>query len=341
MFIILRFIFRLFEEILTFIQMKTIEKEFIGIIKDRVPTDKNIVSFIADIVPLGKEAIYRRLRGDCPFTFDEVTTICSKLNISLDILMGINKQKNYVFSLGATLCEDPYSEHVEMMSAMFSKMNTLVDDPGVWLYRAHKSMPEEFLYKYEHLFKLYVYIVYYQIYTADRKKMWSFAELNVPPKVFDIQKQTVANIHKFKSIIILSKRIFIEFIEIIKYFEIMELLDHDDISKIRKELHSMINDIEKCAEKGTSFDDKQMDIYICNIYFDCSYLLVRSDKFHLAAIGVYCLNYLSCGDPNINEIHYRWLKSLIRFSTLISVSDELKRKKFFEDQRIVIDRELT
>lgn len=321
--------------------MKTIEKDFIRILKEKVPDDKNIVNFIADIVPLGKEAIYRRLRGDCPFTFDEVTTICSELNISLDILMGINKLKNYVFTLGATLSEDPYNEHVEMMSSIFSKMKYFINESGSCLYRAHKSMPEEFLYKYENLFKIYVYIIYYQIYTVDRKKIKSFSELNIPSKMFGIQRNAAAHVHKFKSTIILERRIFSDFIEIAKYFQMMELLNHEDIIKIKRELHQMINDIEKCAERGISFENKQMDIYVCNISFDCSYTWVHSDKADLAAIGVYCLNYLSCEDPNINEIQYRWLKSLIRFSTLISVSDELKRKKFFDDQRIMIEEELT
>ena len=46
-----------------------------GLIKamrEHLPEETNLANYIMDIISIGKEAVYRRLRGEVPFTFYEV-----------------------------------------------------------------------------------------------------------------------------------------------------------------------------------------------------------------------------------------------------------------------------
>lgn len=47
-----------------------IVKELINEMKERIPPGHNLANYLTDTLYMGKEAVYRRLRGEVAFTFD-------------------------------------------------------------------------------------------------------------------------------------------------------------------------------------------------------------------------------------------------------------------------------
>lgn len=68
-------------------------------IKEKTSADVNLANLLTDILFLGKEAIYRRLRGDVPFTLAEAATICKRIGLSLDQIIGASFNNSAVFDL--------------------------------------------------------------------------------------------------------------------------------------------------------------------------------------------------------------------------------------------------
>lgn len=56
----------------------------VNAVKEKLPSKENLANTLMDILYIGKEAIYRRLRGEVPFTLAEAAVISRKLGISLD-----------------------------------------------------------------------------------------------------------------------------------------------------------------------------------------------------------------------------------------------------------------
>ena len=56
-----------------------IVNELIIAMKERIPKGQNLANSLADILYMGKEAVYRRLRGEVAFTIDEVALLSKKL----------------------------------------------------------------------------------------------------------------------------------------------------------------------------------------------------------------------------------------------------------------------
>lgn len=52
-----------------------IVKELINEMKERIPPGHNLANYLTDTLYMGKEAVYRRLRGEVAFTFDEIAVI--------------------------------------------------------------------------------------------------------------------------------------------------------------------------------------------------------------------------------------------------------------------------
>ncbi len=63
--------------------------------KEKFPPKGQLADMLMDTLYIGKEAIYRRLRGEVPFTFQEAAIISKELGISLDRIAGVSfKQCN-------------------------------------------------------------------------------------------------------------------------------------------------------------------------------------------------------------------------------------------------------
>lgn len=76
--------------------------------KEKVPAGANLANTLMDILYIGKEAIYRRLRGEVPFTLAEAAVISRKLGISLDKMIGVSFSNNAVFDLNVVCTEQIY-----------------------------------------------------------------------------------------------------------------------------------------------------------------------------------------------------------------------------------------
>lgn len=50
-------------------------------VKEKLPLKENLANLLIDTLYIGKEAIYRRLRGEVPFTLEEAALISRKLGV--------------------------------------------------------------------------------------------------------------------------------------------------------------------------------------------------------------------------------------------------------------------
>jgi len=315
--------------------MDLMNTELINILKKRTSARENTVDLLMDIIPIGKEAAYRRLRGEIPFSLEEAVTICKRLNISLDVLAGTKQDDMYAFHSNAVFSDKPLEEYNKMMSQVIQAVEYIKGYPETVSYRANRTLPQEFLLKYESLSRIYLRILFYQLHLQLTPK--SLLDIEIPPSVYAEQKKLFSVMQDVDSIIILDKHVFQDYIEIVRYFQGLGMVREEDISQIKREMFSLLNDMERCAATGMTLHKKKLDMYISHISFDCTYTYVEGPEFQSCSVGVYCIDHVSCDNSKICAKHKSWIKSLIRFSTLISVSGELQRNNYFSKQRELIN----
>ena len=66
-------------------------ESFLAELRKKIPQGAKLTNTLVDMLYIEREAVYRRLRGEVPFTFMEVMTIAKELGISLDNLTEQNK----------------------------------------------------------------------------------------------------------------------------------------------------------------------------------------------------------------------------------------------------------
>ncbi|MDR0823743.1 MAG: hypothetical protein LBN74_01520 [Prevotella sp.] len=317
--------------------MSHINSQLIKALKVRTPEDDTTVNMLMDILPIRKEAAYRRLRGEIEFTLEEVEIICKTFNLSLDFLQGNHKDGLLAFHLRSVFDKNPLKEYFRMMKDIVVNINNMLDlDPDTFAYRAYRAMPSDFFLKYDSISKVYIYILFYQLYPDEMPKVL-LHDMYIPNNVFEINRKVSDVLQRVNATIILDKHIFEDFTSIVKYLQYMGMISETDILEIKNDLYLMINEMEQCASTGYTIQGKSVDLYISNVSFDCSYAYMEGAGKKSCAISLYCIDYLSCLNPEIAENQKTWIKSLIRFATQISVSGELQRNQYFAEQRRYVD----
>lgn len=315
--------------------MSHINDKLIDALKNNHVGKGTAVNILMDILPMGKEAAYRRLRGEIPFTLDEAAVICKEFNLSFDWLVNRNEEELYDYQLQALFQKDPLDEFYRMLSGIAKGMEEISSDLNCFSYRAYRALPAEFFGRYNSVSRVYLYILFYQLQPSEMPP--KIADMHFPRKVFDIQVQASNALLNIDSTIILDKHIVKDFIGIVRYFANMCLLEKKEVAQIKTDLFSLIDELENCASTGESPFGKKMDIYISDISFDATYSYIEGAGFKSCSISAFCLDYLSSSNPDVVESQRLWIKSLVRFSTQISVSGEFQRNQYFTRQREIIE----
>ena len=85
-------------------------------LKEKIPPKTNLANLLMDTLYIGREAIYRRLRGEVPFTLEEAALISRKLGVSLDKIVGVSFGANAVFDLNVVDHDDPFNAYFTILS---------------------------------------------------------------------------------------------------------------------------------------------------------------------------------------------------------------------------------
>ncbi|MFV0329838.1 MAG: hypothetical protein ACK5M3_07390 [Dysgonomonas sp.] len=312
-----------------------INSEFIETIKSRLAMG-SVIDTLSSILPLSKEAIYRRLRGEVLFSYSEAVMIAQNLQISLDEV-GLGATDYALYSTNTptfALSEDSYTE---ILNHWIGHIARFQNKESAHFYVATGGLPVSLLTSYPNLLKLSYYMSLYEkgnIYD----KYGKFSETKISQNLLDTLSNATALLQNINSTYIISTNPFTYYLKQIQYLYELELLDEDDIKQIKQELYSLANDFRLIAASGKYRTGYHVDYYLSEIRVDASFGLFEDGLYNIAFIKMLGMNYRLSRNMEVIKTHRRSFDNMKHFATLISKSGSSKRKLFFEEQKIIIDK---
>ena len=94
-------------------------------VKTKLPQKDNLANTLMDILYIGKEATYRRLRGEVPFTLAEAAILSRKLGISLDTIIGTSFRENAVFDMNIVDYQNPFETYFTILDRYVKLFHTI------------------------------------------------------------------------------------------------------------------------------------------------------------------------------------------------------------------------
>ncbi len=309
----------------------------INLMKEKIPDGVNLATLLMDTLYIGKEAVYRRLRGEVPFTLAEAAVISQKLGVSLDKLTGENFSGNAMFKLNIINYEDPIETYYTIIDNYVSIFKEYAKEPDTEFATASNIVPQTLYLKYEMLSKFRLFKWMYQ-HDKINSSIKCFEDIPLSNKLLDRQKEFVIESQKFNtSYHIWDSMIFLHLVNDIKYFTMIKLISEENIKKIKEELLVFLDELEEIAARGKYASGKDVHIFISNINFEATYSYAATRYSHISLIRVYAINSITSFDTAMFESLKEWIQSLRKFATLISQSGEIQRRQFFQEQRDIVN----
>ena len=238
--------------------------ELIKAMNEKLPNGTNLANTLIDMLYLGKEAVYRRLRGEVPFTLAEAAAISQKMGVSLDKLAGTNADSNAIFDLNIIRQTDPLETYYSIVDNYVKIFRDLNRDPSSELCTSSNMIPQTFYLKYELLSKFRMFKWIYQFEKIDIEK--HFEDIEIVDKLLEKQREFVRESQEFgHTEYIWDDKLFIYLINDIKYFASVHLISHEYVQKLKKELLQLLDELEEIATRGAFKTGQEVCIFISNI----------------------------------------------------------------------------
>ena len=90
---------------------------------------------------MGKEAVYRRLRGEVSFTIDEVALLSQKLGISIDQIVGSHVSNKVTFDLNLLHASSALESYYEIINRYLQIFDYVKTDNTTEVFTASNSLP--------------------------------------------------------------------------------------------------------------------------------------------------------------------------------------------------------
>ena len=304
-------------------------------IREKIPHEENLANVLGNLLCIGKEAIYRRLRGDVPFTLLETALISKEMNISIDAIFESVSPKSRPFQLKLTECINPLETDLNMMNNFVDVFRSIDPDTHSESASSANILPQALYLNYKFLTRFYLFK--WKAQHDGLNTVQSLHEIVVQDQLVKIQKDFVQETQRVKdTCYIWDNMIFLYLINDIKYFSSVNLISDDDVQELKEELYHFLDYTERLSARGKFDNGNKISFYISNINFDTTYSYVQTRKYKLTLIKAFTLNSVASLDDKTFDSVKNWITSLKRFSTLISESGDLQRIHFFRKQRELV-----
>ncbi len=322
--------------------MNSLNEQFVSIIKEQIPNNKQLISTLMGALPLGKESIYRRLRSEIPFSFEEVIKVSIKLGISLDNVIIHNRLTNK--SKWAVLNLDNIFSASDFFNLYYSRMEdflhilcNMIKSPNAKIRYAVSNIPVFLLipYKKLNLFNFYKWSYLKQGIGPE----YLFSKVIKPSNAFEIEKKVLEKYRQVQqTLFIIDKNIFLSIISDIIYFYERQLITDSERKELKEELFELVSYLESIATLGSYKEGGEVTIYLSNTTIDTNYHHFEYGNQSICGFEFFFIDFISIDNKRLCLTQKEWIKSLKRYSVLISQSNEDKRFDFFREQRKMIDK---
>lgn len=313
-----------------------LNQTLIRAIKTRLLEGVSVVGFIMKTLSIGKEAAYRRLRGDVPFSFYEVTLITKELGLSLDQIAGQSVSNEAIFTLNSHKAEDPFEYLYDIFHNLRDIYFFMKDDPESVMHSVFNTLPVMSHTNYPFLtkFRLYRWLhIMYGITPSD-----DMENIAIPEKLTDtLTEISVLQSQLPMSYVLWDPNVIQSLVLDIQYYINTGVLSPERIRRMKEELQYILEQGEQIVFRGEYENGNKVNLYISTIYFESSYIYLEKKDFELSIFNLYTIDYIHSQHPVICKEQKKWIESLKKYSTLITHCGERQRLDFFKRQRQIVE----
>lgn len=299
-------------------------------LKNNILGHSSLIDIISDLLNISADGVYRRMRGDKLLDLDELIKICLHFNISLDGIIGIEKQSlqfNYVPLDLSNL--ETYKLYMKRLLANFLDLSK-ASEKEVFFTAVDIPMFHFLPYLELTLFKVFSWS---NSTEAFQGKFGEFCNLIKDDELINIYKKLTAVYNSIPSVEIFTEGTFDAILRSIDYyFESGYFSSPDEALLLCNQLLEMVTNINKWSIRG--YKDElstrvPYKLYLSDIELENNFVILRRGKTISCIIKLYTISSMSTTDTDFCNESMKWINNTMNKSILISGGSQKESFKFF------------
>ncbi len=317
-----------------------LQQQLFSYLKDNLPPHLSLVDELGDLLGLGADSVYRRIRGEKPVTLNELKKICEHFHLSLDQLLQL--QNDSVVFRAPDLGKENFS-FVDVLKSILQQLKHFNSFKHRQMLYLCKDMPIWQFYLYPELaaFKTFVWAKSIHNEPLYAGKLFSLEEFK-NEDCLKTGRQIIQEYNQIPSVELWNEESINSTLNQIKFYKDSGGFMHEkDVEVILDSFELTIKHLRMQAEKGVKFMPGDADIvhkatvqlYVNEIVIGSNTILVELDNTKLSIIPYNVFSYILTKDARFNDSMFNGFNTLKNRSTLISVTGEKERNRFFSFQQ--------
>lgn len=316
--------------------MKEINQRILDAINKQLPQNQKIVTYLAEVLDLSKESVYRRIRGEIAFSIDELLKVASNLNLSIDEILNHASNKQNCFDIPADFSSNPTHALIQnlQLNNAFAKEVTEAQNSEIII--AFNRLSLIIHMRLKHVFKFLYYK--YLSQTNNVPLNYKLSDLVLPHEVDSLRDEYFYYSQKINHVTyIIDQNTLARFIKEVLYYFNRKLLSKDELHLIQKDLYELIDITYYMTINGTNKLGARTDIYLSFFDINSTSSYLRYDDKRMVKLWINTVTPLNIYSPEIVDVQKNWFLSLKKQSTLITQSNEIQQTEYLNKQRAIID----
>ena len=289
-----------------------------------------------DILDVGKESAYRRLRGEKSLSLEEIYKLSLESGFSLDEILGNEKANTLHVNHIGSFEESPESNILKFLRHHEKHLELMLTSEKTEFIITMNHLLNTMLVGSDELFRFIYYRWMHQMKEVPLN--YHFADQVIPAEIKNLcirinQLQQKIN----KITLIIDKNIHLNLIKEMQYFYARGILNESELVILKEQYLRYMDYTEKIFKRGHDTNGNAFEIYLSmlNISSNTSYA-IWDDKAE--STFWYHFGYpMYTQDKGMVNRHKHWINSLKKYSTVITQSNELQQADFFNEQRRIIN----
>ncbi|MDR0604944.1 MAG: hypothetical protein LBG80_11640 [Bacteroidales bacterium] len=309
-----------------------IQKILFEIIKQRLPANLRLADIIGEILNIGTDSVYRRIRGETELTITELSKLCIHFNISMDAILNYSPNDIMLkYSPLYTNNIDNYYKYIEDFASLLENMVKSGGNKEIIIMSQDIATVHFYPYLELILFKIYTWFKSFNNFQLTYDK---FVETLNLERVSGFYKKITEAYLQIPSSEIWTTKTIRPFLYLLHYYSDLNCFENKDtINIIVNQLIDLLKNIESCTEKGEKkYIGKPVSfrMYLSPIDFSNNYMIIRRDRVNMISIKLHAINSVftsdSCFYSEINKL----IEDMTCQSLLLSGTSARERFLFFQ-----------
>jgi len=313
------------------------QKRFFNELKSKLPSNISMAGVVADELKISIDSAYRRIRGESDLSLVEFDILSSKYAVSTDSVLS-KTHPNIGFNY-KSINHDQNSFY-SFFKALKGEINSLNQYGLQEVIYGALDLPLFYYFIFPKLATFKIFFWMRNVFQFPNMENNQFSFNRISPEDLKISYKLWLSYLSVPTIEIWNEETLNTTIRQINYYNEIGMFERKkDLFDILDDLRNVVQHIEKQAEIGNKFCPHHKDnnengkdnfkMYYNEVTLSENIVLLKLENFNMVHLGHNVLNVLTTSDERFFQDSYGFIQRVMKNSSLISVTAEKERKRFF------------